>query len=394
MKKRIAFLLVIFILLTVFSSCSQLKSIVRHVINVRKYEKPFTFINVMPDKKSMSSSSAMHITSSPYGHLATPPTPPPMPWDNSLALTGKVDSGIVENGRDIELKFTLNANDHVLSGGDLHLVFEMKDFVLKKDGEEIENNTYVIKDFFDEGKSADSESLTLALSPDFEDGLAIGDVDLWIRFVPDDMDEFMERMIEKDQYVVFESEQILEDGFLSLGSGAISYCVDSVETWLKNGTSFGNVFYDMSRYHYDKGLISAEEMARLCYGYRYLNSVQTFVCDYNKDDHTMAIGYYSKNIRYESSDKLSDSALEEALLAHEEFWHTNHYQPAKGGLDATLRILEIMKDRGVITDEEYERELLLLDEVLGVYTGFTSRFPGGESGYEEIDALHLTHNDK
>ena len=394
MKKRIAFLLVVFILLTVFSSCSQIKSMVRHSINVRKYEKPFTFINIIPDKKSMSSRSAMHITSSPYGNLATPPTPPPMPWDNSLALTGRVDSGIVENGQDIELKFTLNANDHVLSGGDLHLVFETKDFVLKKDGKAVENNTYVIDGFFDEGRSADSESLTLALSPYLEDGLAIGDVDLWIRFVPDDIVEFMERMTEEDRYVAFESEQILEDGFLSLGSGAISYCVDSVETWLKNGTSYGNVFYDMSRCHYDKGLISAEEMAKLCYGYKYLNRVRTYVCDYNKDDHTMAIGYYSKNIRYESSDKLSDSALEQALLAHEEFWHTNHYQPAKGGLDATLRILEIMKDRGVITDEEYERELLLLDEVLGVYTGFTSRFPGGESGYEEIDALHLTHKDK
>ena len=250
-----------------------------------------------------------------------------------------------------------------------------------------------IKAFFEEGKHTTAETLTLTLSPDYDDGYAFGCVNVWVRFVPDDMDSFIERITRDYEYPYYLPEYDLENGFISLTSGAVSYAADSVETWLARGTSYGDVFSDMSKYHYEGGFISTDEMSRIYIGFRYLNRVQSAVCNYDESDHSMNIAYYSKNIRYESSIRISDAALERAIMAHEEFWSTNHYQPAKGGLEVTLRILEIMKENGVITEEEFDREIALTDEVLGVYTSLSQGFPGIYSGYSEVDALYLTHKD-
>ena len=107
----------------------------------------------------------------------------------------------------------------------------------------------------------------------------------------------------------------------------------------------------------------------------------------------MSVFYYSKNIRYESNIKIKDQVLEEGIWAQEEFWDTYHYLPAKAGLDATKRILEIMRENGVITEEEYNTETTLLDEVLGVYTGRYSDTPVTMSNYDEVNKLRLTHFD-
>jgi type I restriction enzyme R subunit len=56
--------------------------------------------------------------------------------------------------------------------------------------------------------------------------------------------------------------------------------------------------------------------------------------------------------------------------------------------------LEIMKAEGVITEDEFNREIKLLDEVMAVYVEKRQTFPGLGSKYDEVNALHITHKDK
>ena len=53
-----------------------------------------------------------------------------------------------------------------------------------------------------------------------------------------------------------------------------------------------------------------------------------------------------------------------------------------------------MKEKGVITEDEYNQEIVFIDEAKGVYTSLSQGFPGIYSGYSEVDALFLTHKDK
>ena len=372
MKRKISLVLVFLTVISLLTSCTIISSISRE-ITIGKYKEPIIFINTDPSR----------VTST------TPPLPPPNPWDNSLYMMGRIDSGIVESGKNIDLKLKIGANDNVLSGGDLHIVFDTKDYALTKGGERIENNTYIIPDFFEKGNYTKDEAVTLSLIPTYTD-YASGAIEMWVRFVPDDMEEFINKYQEE---LFIDIERALSDGYISLDGAAIAYSADSVETWLSSGTSYGNVFHDMSTYHYEGGLITTEEMAKIYFGYSYNDRVCSGIFDYDEQAHTMAIFYYSKNIRYESNIKIKDSILEEDINEQEEFWNTNHYLPAKAGLDGTKRVLEIMRENGVLTEEEYNTELLLLDEVLGVYTGLYYSTPGTMSNYDEVNKLRLTHFD-
>ncbi len=391
MKKRIALLLAFLILSSVcLSSCNIAEYLfkpVREYINVQKYSEPFTFISVNSAVRKNLSQSA----SAPYDGVmpCTPPSPPPQPWDYSLYMKGTVDSGIVEGGEDIELNFTMAANDNVLSGGDLHIVFDTNDYTVKHEGKTCEDNTFIIKDFFEDEKYSNEIQEKIMLCPDYQDGWACSYVSIWVRFVPHDIEEFAERMMKSDDYFDYGLERLSTDGYISLAGSAISYCADSVETWLRYGTSFGDVFNDLSTYHYSKGLISTEEMATLTFGYRYQYLVNVSTTTHPDDPEGVRIGYYSKNIRYESTYCVNDEKLSDAIRAHEEFWETEHYQTAKGGLNIALRILEIMKERGVITEEEYQKELIWLDEVRGIYYPHS----GGRTKYDEVNEFFITHKD-
>ena len=402
MKKSVSLLMSLIILAFIFLSSCDIPRNIKQEITEKEYRKPFTFIaynaadlNKKESSAAFGSKPGTTVSLSKGGAIATEPSMPPLPWDKSLSVKGVIDSGIVEGGGNIELKLTLKANNQVLSDGELQLVFETKDYKLLKGGEPIESNTYIVEDFFENEKLTDAEPIILTLSPDFEDDFAFGCVEVWVRFVPDDIDSFKEKMTRDFGDTIFYlSDHELENGYVSLTSGAISYAVDSVSAWLARGTSYGDVYNDMTGYHYDRGLISLDEMARLCFGFRYSSRVISAICDLDESDHSMRIAYYSKNVRYESSFRVTDDKLEKAIGDHEEFWETNHYMPAKGGRDVTTRILEIMKEKGVITENEFDREIALLDEVQGIYTNCSSVFPGISTGYSEIDALHLTHKDK
>lgn len=391
MKKRIALLLAFLILSSLcLSSCNIVEDLFKPVYDynkLQKYSEPFTFISVNSSVRKNLSQSAY----SDYDGVVpcTPPSPPPQPWDDSLYMKGYVDSGIVKGGEDIELHFTMAANDSVLSGGDLYIVFNTDDYRVMHEGEACEDNTFIIEDFFEDGKYSGEVQKTIILSPDYPDGCATGYVSIWVRFVPHDIEEFAERMMKSDDYYDYGLERLSTDGYIALAGSSISYCADSVETWLKYGTSFGDVFRDLSTYHYEKELISAEEMARLTFGHRYQDDVYVDTDRELDDPEGVRIGYYSKNIRYESTYCVNDEKLSDAIIAHEEFWETEHYQPAKGGLEIALRILEIMKERGVITDEEYQNELIWLDEVRGIYFPYS----GGRSEYDEVNEYFITHKD-
>lgn len=387
MRKRIALLLAFLIISSVCLSSCGIKDYIYGSTIVQKYEKPFTFISVNSTvRKNLSKTTA---DSEKRVVPCTSPSPPPQPWDDSLYMKGSVDSGIVTGGEDIELNFTMAANDSVLSGGDLHIVFETTDYTVKHKEKTCEDNTFVIKDFFEDGKYSDEIQEKIMLCPDYTDGWACSYVSIWVRFVPHDIEEFAERMMKSDDYYDFGLEYLYDDGYISLAGSAISYCADSVETWLRYGTSYGDVFDDLSTYHYSKKLISTEEMAVLTFGYRYQHQVYVSASTHPDDTEGVRIGYYSKNIRYESTYCVNDEKLFNAIRAHEEFWETEHYQPAKGGLNIALRILEIMKERGVITENEYQNELIWLDEVRGIY------FPHsyGRTEYDEVNELFITHKD-
>jgi hypothetical protein len=388
MKKRISLILAILIILSLsLSSCGIMDAIEREMA-IKHFKQPITFLSInyhAPEDTSAKSTSSIM--------PATAPLPPPTPWDNSLSLNGSIDSGIIDAGEKIKLDFTLRANNSALGKGDLHIVLnKTDDFILEKDGVALENNTYVIPDFFESGLYSDTLSFSLTMSANFEHGVALGCAYLSALFVPDDPQAFVDSM--SAQSVFYNFDNILNDGYLPLGNGALNYCADSVETWLSSLRSYGTVFSIMSSYHYEGGLITAEEMLRLCCDLEYNNVVQSYICDYNEDDHSMYIGYYSKNIRYEGSHRITDSRLEEEMREHDDFWITEHYMPAKGGLGITVRILEIMKAEGVITEDEFNREIKLLDEVMAVYVEKRQTFPGLGSKYDEVNALHITHKDK
>ena len=376
--KKASIMLIILLLLLNLSSCD------RYVINLpeslflirAEYEGGFTFFKT-------GESAHRHARTAPSLYL---------PWDDSLYAVGTVDSGIDAGGESIPLSFTVGLNDRALPDGDLRISIITDDFIATSSGAVLENNAYVIKDFFSSDKyKSNTADFTVYLSPDFSDGWAVGEIHVSAQYIPHDMKAFMEEMGDYLEY----SLGLVEDDFLYLYTGGLAYAADSAETWMKRGSSYGDVFNDISKYHYEKGMISTKEMAEFHFGYKQMDKVNTYVYDYDETAHTMKIGYFSENIRYAMIDcQITDEELEEAILSHESFWNENHYMPAKRGTDVALRILEIMRERGVISEAEYLTELDLIEASKGVYADLSkAKDPFPVSGYPEVHALRFTHSE-
>lgn len=376
MKKIIVTIVAIFLLFSIFS-CGIIEINFPENLNLirEKYNTSFTFL-------SKGESASQHARTSETLYL---------PWNDSLYMIGTVDNGIYASGDKIPLRFTIGLNDNVLPSGDLCVKITTEDFIVEASNQNLKNNTYVIENFFsaDNNQSSPVE-FTIFLSPDYADIWAAGTICIDIYYRPHDIDGFMEEM---GEYLEC-SLGIVQEDCIAVGSGEIAYAADSLELWMRRGSSYGNVFDDITKYHYEKKMISTEEMAECCFEFKQKDTVNAYVYRYNETAHTMKIGYFSRNIRYIGEYTISDSKLEEAILSHEAFWNENHYQPAKGGLNVALRILEIMLERGVITDAEYSTELDLIENIQGVHADFSEyngSFP--YTNYQEVDALRETHTD-
>lgn len=378
MKKiGLTFLLIIFAL-TLFSCDIIHLNLPENLNAIRaKYDAPMTFIST-----GTSASRQARTTPSLY-----------IPWDDSLYMLGTVDTRIYNINDSIPLNFKVGMNDSILSDGDLRITIFADEYTARMSGTSLDNNTYTIKDFFSPDAPSRDKPLefTISLSPNFDDIWAAGTIHVQVEFVPHDMQAFKEQMSE---YPVYDIEELLHDERVFLVSDEISYAADPLEIWINRGSSHGDNFNDITKYHYEKGLITTEQMAECFFEYKQHNSVNVYVYYHDETTHSMNIGYFSKNIRYASTYSLTDSELEEAILAHEAFWYENHYHPAKGGLAVAERILEIMRERGVITEAEYYAELNELENAKGVYAQHSehnSFFPS--SKYEEVNDLCFTHHD-
>lgn len=375
MKKISLVILIVFICLTLFS-CGIISIEPPENLDLirAKYDEPFTFITTGGSMRQARTSESLYL-----------------PWNNSLYMVGTVKKGIYNKDESIPLDFTVGLNDGILPDGDLRITIFTDDFTAEMSGQSIQNNSYIIKDFFSKGADkGDAADFTIYLSPDYSDIWAADKIRVSAQYVPHDMEAFMEEMGKYLECTL----GIVHDDYISLVSGELAYAADSVETWIKRGSSYGNVFSDITKYHYEKKIISSEEMAECYFEFKQKDTVNAYVYRYNESAHTMKIGYFSRNIRYIGEYTISDSELEEAILAHKAFWNENHYQPAKGGLNVALRILEIMLERGVITDAEYLTELDLIENIQGVHADFSEHngsFP--YTNYQEVNSLRETHKD-
>ena len=377
--KKIALTCMLLIFLLAFFSCDIIHlRIPESIDKIReKYDAPMTFIST-----GTSNPKQARTEDSQY-----------IPWDDSLYMLGTVDTRIYNINDDIPLNFKVGINDNVLSDGDLRITILADEYTAHMSGAKLDNNTYTIKDFFStDGQSKDKPlEFTISLSPDFNDIWAAGKIFIQVEFVPHDMQAFKEQMSE---YPIYDIEELLYEERVFLVNSEIAYAADPLEIWINRGSSYGDNFNDITKYHYEKGLITTEQMAECFFEFKQHNSVDVYVFYHDKTTHSMNIGYFSKNIRYAGTYSLTDIELEEAILAHEEFWKENHYQPAKGGLAVAERILEIMHQRGVITESEYYAELNELENVKGVYAQYSendSTFPS--SHYKEVNDLRFTHHD-
>lgn len=374
--KKVSLALVIAFIFLILSSCGIFSiDLPESLFLIRaKYEKPFTFI-----RSGESASRHARTEDSLY-----------LPWNDSLYIVGKVDKGIYSKGDSIPLNFSIGLNDRVLADGDLRIMIFTDDFTANISDQPLQDNTYIIKDFFSEdGNVDDTTDFTISLSPDYSDIWAAGEIHISVQYVPHDMQSFMDEM---GAYLE-SSYGLVGDDCIYLVGSAIAYAADPLEIWMKYG-SYGDVFNDITKYHYEKEMITREEMAECCFEYQQMDKVNSYVFNYDEDTHVMNIGYFSKNIRYIGEQDITDTELEKAILAHETFWKENHYMPAKGGLSVALRILEIMHERGIITDAEYLAELSLIENAKGVYANFSesnASFP--YTKYQEVNALRETHHD-
>ncbi len=221
----------------------------------------------------------------------------------------------------------------------------------------------------------DALKLRIPLTPPKE--ASYGEIVIEFRFYPDDPEAL--RLYSLD-----------ENGSLLLTHIEVPYVTNKFETAFSSsyGISGRELFIERLPILCESGKITKKQFADIYYSMRFSDTVIVDILQKSIHSNSFRFCYYSKNIRYESSEHTDDYEL----LA-------SRFQARRFAVDA----LDYMKKNGVITEDEYRSELLWLNEVASISEDGTSDENyingNGISGYESetmemLKKHRLSHFDK
>lgn len=256
-----------------------------------------------------------------------------LPWSYALAYKLRLERREYSPSEQPIVCLGYGLSSDALGGGRLKIDVGTGDFETVSPTEiTVENFTYPTH------SGREANELAIPLLPPKEN--SFGSIQIGFFFYPNDA--------ESAEYAEY-----LSDGALSVGRISLSYVVNEYEIVFSQ-TNASDLFELRLVGLYESGIIGEKEFADRYFAFAYRDVVCASVGAIRADGSYNFI-YRSKNIRYDSP-YLTDGGIKEGM------------ESADGRLVARLA-LEWMRGEGVITSEEYERELAWIEEAaqVGIY---------------------------
>ncbi len=289
------------------------------------------------------------------------PLPPELPWDDSLSLKISMETCSYRPDETAALRIEAWLKDDVLGSGDLHIRFSDDFFSISYNGAAPENGCIVIADFTADNYGKDTPLVLTVQLKAPQVRVYGGTLGIGVNFVPADMGAFWESMTEHERQNISSYGWYAADMTeLPLENCGIYYAIDPLELRFRGRNSRYGLMSDLLSDHLITLQISGKEFVDLHYDYAYRDHITVARTSY-MDDGRFRVEYISKNIRWQSQEFIQDEALWQLFEQLEQYdlWEDQN-DPEMDALyrQAAEALLERMVQSGVITQSEYEAELL------------------------------------
>ena len=319
------------------------------------------------------------------------PEAEPLPWDGCYTFKAYTSRGCFAPGKPVVVHVEVAVTGDRLTDGDLMLMVTgaSDDFTLSCASLPTDGDSIRIGRLGRQYTAMDPFRFDVVLTPTWDDW-ASGELGISLRYVPDDPQGFIERAEASGRMSSREGwqEALFGDDSLRLTNQTLYYAADRVETRVRAESSAMGLLNDMLIAHYRSMAISGKEFSRVFYEEAYRDHVCAAVHSTMPDRQAVRYTYQSRNIRYESQPYIASAdmyALSQEInryLAGET--SPGETTPGEEEVSAVCRrlaelCLADMRDRGVITGEEYAAERAYLDTGVAVDV-FEPAFPMGLDG--------------
>ncbi|MCQ2430576.1 MAG: hypothetical protein MJ192_09625 [Clostridia bacterium] len=316
------------------------------------------------------------------------PSEPPLPWDGCYTFKAYTSRGCFAPGKPVVIHVELSVGGDWLTDGELLLMVigASDDFTLSCPALPVDGDTIRIGRPGLRYTEKDPMTFDIILIPEWDDWVS-GVLSVSLRYVPDDPQQFIERAEASNgmEYREGWQEALFKDDTLRLTYQDLYYAADRVETRVRAESSAMGLLNDMLIAHYRSMAISGKEFSRIFYEEAYRDHVCAAVHSTMPEQKAVRYTYQSRNIRYESKQYIASEEMY-ALSREINQYHAGETSPGKGEYPAMCRrladlCLADMRERGVITEAEYEAELAYLNTGVDVDV-FEPGFPMGLDGLD------------
>ena len=296
-----------------------------------------------------------------FGFGAMAPEAPDYPWDDSYYLKASMDTNRYAPGERAKLKIEAALKNDFLGQGDLLIMLENNFFTIACDGGVVEDNHVVLTNFTIQ-RYAENTPANPVIELEWEPvQVEHGTIHVYVFFIPADMELFWQQ--ESVQGFLGGYEGYLpNDGYVPLANFQLHYAANVHEVRFAASSSQYGVLDEMLSDQLKAGKISQKEYVDLLYADDYADHICAARSSYHSEKQTMTIMYISKNIRYHSDRDIAD----------EELWQLSE-QMMEPSLNPTeeekmlyrtfaKKVLAWMLANGVITQAEYDQEIILVEE--------------------------------
>lgn len=297
------------------------------------------------------------------------PSAPPLPWEETVYLKGTVETCSYQPKDKVELYVEIGLKNDYLGKGDLMLTIRAPDFDIAVEGHDCVEGNVIIEDAAPDTCSAEQPlSFKVVLTPVYSEIYAMGTISLAVGFVPEDGEAFFDKIEASDVPQNYYEWQTIffENGVLKLESATLDYAADMVELRLDTSPrGASDVWEIMIAQHYKVNKISAEEFSNLYCTWAYRDRIYASIDSYMTVEHTVRFSYMSKNIRYRCDEYIDAPEMWSLYQDVQTFemgdWDDYNSPEADASRRALAEyILRYMREQGIITAEEYERESALM----------------------------------
>lgn len=300
-----------------------------------------------------------------FGFGAMSPMPPSLSWDDSLFAKVKLNKVSFAPGETVTIKISAAMKNDILGPGNLQLVLICDDFTL----ESSTNNSIVFENFTLQNHPTYSPATVKLELQTLPVEIKSGTLLLSFRFVPADMEIFMQSISQSDLInAQTRGNNIAKDGYVSLASCQIYYGITPAGTsFITSNDSIINRVLISQR---QEGKLSKKEYVDLHYRYYYRDHVYISRERYDPETRTFRLEYISKNIRYVSDEMISDDTLWSLFVQQSAFFGPDADILSEESISLNRTIakeaLAYMLRNRIITQEEYDKEVLWIEEAASV----------------------------